>query len=90
MASGPRRPGFYLGVLISGFITGGFLTALLGRFLPDSAAKAFFTAAVTPSVGPFSVDLLVLSFSLGPIGLHVSVLSLVGVVIAYLIARSLF
>jgi hypothetical protein len=37
-----------------------------------------------------SVDLLVVSFTLGPIGLHVSVLSLVGVAIAYLIARSLF
>jgi hypothetical protein len=90
MSSGPRRPGFYLGVLVSGFIVGGFLTALLGRFLPASAAKAFFTATWTPTVGPVSLDLLVVSFSLGPFGLHVSVLSLVGVVIAYLIARSLF
>jgi hypothetical protein len=90
MSSGPRRPGFHLGVLIAGFIVGGFLTALLGRFLPDSAAKTFFTATWTPSIGPVSVDLLVVSFTLGPFGLHVSVLSLVGVVIAYLIARSLF
>ncbi|MFI5209138.1 MAG: DUF4321 domain-containing protein [Gemmatimonadales bacterium] len=90
MASGPRRPGFYLGVLISGFIVGGFLTGLLGRFLPASAAKDFFTAAATPTIGPFSLDLLVVSFTLGPIGLHVSVLSLVGVAIAYFIARSLF
>jgi hypothetical protein len=32
----------------------------------------------------------VLSFTLGPVGLHVSLLSLVGVVLAYLVARSLF
>jgi hypothetical protein len=90
MASGPRRPGFYLGVLVSGFIVGGFLTALLQRFLPESAAKDFFTMAATATIGPVSLDLLVVSFTLGPIGLHVSVLSLVGVAIAYLIARSLF
>ena len=90
MASGPRRPVFYLGVLAIGFVAGGFLTFLLGHFLPPSAARDFFTAAVTPSVGPFSLDLIVVSFTLGPIGLHVSVLSLVGVAIAYFIARSLF
>ncbi len=85
-----RRAGFYLGVLITGFIAGGFLTALLQRFLPESAAKEVFTFAVTPSVGPVSVDLLVIAFTLGPIGIHVSPLSVLGVVIAYLIARSLF
>ena len=90
MPSGPRRPGFYLGVLITGFVAGGFLTAFLRQWLPDSAAKDFFTTAATPVFGPVSADLLVLNFTLGPIGLHVSLLSLIGVLIAYLIARSLF
>jgi hypothetical protein len=36
------------------------------------------------------MDLLVVNFTLGPIGLQVSLLSLVGVLLAYLIARSLF
>jgi hypothetical protein len=36
------------------------------------------------------MDLLVISFTLGPIGLHVSLLSMIGVLVAYLIARSLF
>src|SRR5581483_4792380 len=56
MASGPRRPGFYLGVLITGFIAGGFLTAFLGRWLPESAAKSFFTTTASPTFGPVSVD----------------------------------
>ena len=90
MASGPRRPGFYLGVLLTGFIVGGFLGALLRRYLPESVARDFFTTAVTPTLGPVSVDLLVLSFTLGPIGFNVSLMSLVGVLIAYLVARSLF
>lgn len=90
MASGPRRPRFYLGVLAAGFVTGGLLATLLERFLPESAARSFFTAAVTPTAGPVSVDLLVVSFTLGPVGLHVTVLSLVGVALAYYGARSLF
>ncbi len=44
----------------------------------------------TPTFGPVSMDLLVLNFTIGPIGLYVSLLSLIGVLIAYLIARSLF
>jgi hypothetical protein len=90
MASGPHRPGFYIGVLIVGFIAGGGLTALLRETLPDSAARTFFTSTWTASFGPVSADLLVVNFVLGPIGLHVSLLSLIGVLVAYLIARSLF
>ncbi len=90
MAVGPRRPRFYLGVLTAGFICGGLLTALLERFLPDSAARSFFTFTVSPSFGPVSVDLLVVSFTLGPVALHVSILSVIGVVVAYYAARSLF
>ena len=90
MARGPRRPLFYFGVLATGFVLGGFLQALLRRFLPQGAAKEFFTTAVTPTFGPIHLDLLVVSITLGPIGLEVSLLSVLGVVLAYLIARSLF
>ncbi len=88
--AGPRRPGFYLGVLTAGFIVGGFITALLDRFLPESTFKAFFVSTWTPTVGPVSVDLLVLNFTLGPVGIAVSLLSLAGVMVAYFVARSLF
>ena len=90
MARGPRRPLFYLGVLGSGFVLGGFLHVLLRRFLPQGAAKEFFTTAVTPTFGPVLLDLLVVSITLGPIGLEVSLLSVLGVVVAYFVARSLF
>ncbi len=88
--AGPRRPGFYLGVLTAGFIVGGFITALLDRFLPESTFKAFFVSTWTPTVGPVSVDLLVLNFTLGPVGIAVSLLSLAGVMVAYFVARSPF
>jgi hypothetical protein len=86
----PRTPRFYVVVLATGFITGGLLTQLARRFMPPGAVKQFLTAGVTPSVGPLSLDLVILKLALGPVAIDVSLLSFVGVVIAYLIARSLF
>lgn len=90
MATGPRRPGFYLGVLVTGFILGGFLNALVKAVIPDSVAKQVFTFEASASVGPVSLDLLVFSLTLGPFSVNVSPLAILGVIIAYLIARSLF
>ncbi len=85
-----RRPRFFLAVLASGFIAGGLLTQVARRFLPAGAVKEFLTTGVTPAVGPLPIDLVILKFAIGPVALDVSLLSLVGVLLAYLIARSLF
>ena len=90
MAIGPRRPRFYIGVLTVGVVLGGFLSALLSRFLPAGPAKEFFTWTVSPAVGPFSLNLIIFNLTIGPVMLHVSLLAIVGVVLAYLLARSLF
>ena len=90
MANVPRRPLFYTAVLATGFVLGGFLSAFLERVLPEGAPREVLTFAVTPTFGPVSLDLLVMSLTLGPIGIHVTLLSVVGVVLAYLLARSLF
>ena len=68
----------------------GFVHSLLRRFLPQGPAKEIFTWSVTPTLGPVHMDLLVVSITLGPIGLDVSLLALVGVAIAYYVARSIF
>ena len=81
---------FHALVLASGFIVGGMLQQVGRKFLPPGAAKEFFTTGVTPSLGPMPVDLIILKFALGPIALDVSLLSLLGVLVAYLIARSIF
>lgn len=96
MASRPRssssrhRFGYHLLILAVGFIVGGFMTVFARRFLPPGAVKELLTTGVTPSVGPLGIDLVILKMSLGPIAFDVSLLSLLGVLIAYLIARSLF
>ena len=85
-----RRPLFHGVVLSIGFVVGGFMTLLARKFLPMGAVKEFLTTAFTPSLGPVQVDLIILKFALGPVALDVSFLSLIGVLVAYLIARSLF
>ncbi len=85
-----HRPLFHVMVLASGFVAGGLLTQIARRFLPPGAVKEFLTTGVTPAVGPLPIDLIILKFAVGPVALDVSLLSLLGVLIAYLIARSLF
>jgi hypothetical protein len=81
---------FHVLVLASGFVAGGLLTQVARRFLPAGAVKEFLTTGLTPSIGPLPIDLLILKVTVGPVALDVSLLSLLGVLIAYLIARSLF
>jgi hypothetical protein len=89
-SSSRHRPLFHVIVLSLGFIVGGLMTNVSRKFLPSGAVKEFMTTGVTPQLGPIQIDLIILKFALGPIAMDVSLLSLVGVLIAYLIARSLF
>jgi hypothetical protein len=90
MPQGPRRPRFYFLVLVVGFLVGGYLNAFIKAMLPDSPTKTFFTYSVSPEFGPVPINLLVIHFTIGPVGLELSLLSLIGVVLAYLVAKSLF
>lgn len=88
--SAKHRPGFHALVLTIGFIVGGLLTQVSRRFLPAGPVKEFLTAGVTPSFGPLRIDLIIVNFAVGPVAFDVSLMSLLGVLVAYLIARSLF
>jgi hypothetical protein len=90
VAYNPRGPLFYMWWMAGGFVVGGLLQALLRHYLPQGPAKEFFTSAVTPTLGPVHIDLIVISLTLGPIGFDVSLLAVVGVAIAYFVARSIF
>ncbi len=88
--SSKHRPGFHAIVLAVGFIVGGAMQQAARILFPAGAAKEFLTAGVTASFGPLQIDLVLIRFALGPVAIDVSILSLVGVLVAYLIARSLF
>jgi hypothetical protein len=80
---------FHAIVLAIGFIVGGVLQQAARIMFPAGAAKQFLTSGITPSFGPLPIDLGLIKFSFG-FAIDVSLLSLVGVLVAYLVARSLF
>jgi hypothetical protein len=87
--SSKHRPGFHILVLSIGFVVGSVMQQAARVLFPPGAAKQFLTVGVTPRFGPAEFDLGIIIFSFG-ISLDVSLLSLLGVLVAYLIARSLF
>lgn len=74
--------------LVMGIFLGGLLTKLSELFLPDSVARDFLTTSVAASVGPFHLDLVAVALTLGPLVLTLNVLTLVGVGLVALVARS--
>jgi hypothetical protein len=74
--------------LVIGLFLGGVLTRLSEEFLPDSAAREFLTTSISASVGPLRVDLVAVAFTLGPLVLTLNVLTVVGVAVVGLVARS--
>ena len=74
--------------LVLGLFLGGLLTKLSELFLPDSTAREFLITSVKASVGPFSVDLVAVAFTVGPLVVTLNVLTLVGIGIVAFVARS--
>lgn len=74
--------------LAIGMFLGGLLTRLAESFLPASAARSFLTSSVTAMIGPFYVDLVAVTFTIGPVSFLLNVLTLVGIVIVAVIVRS--
>lgn len=74
--------------IIVGLFIGALFTRLAIRYLPESAGREFLTTAVSASVGPLGIDLVALSFVVGPVVLNLNVLSILGIVIVILIMRS--
>ena len=87
----PRRRNLQrlIWTLVLGLCLGGLFTKLAEIFLPESAARDFLTTSVFSSVGPFSIDLVAVAITLGPLVITLNVLTLVGIGIVASIARSL-
>jgi hypothetical protein len=71
-------------ILVLGFMLGAILTKLSLWFIPEGPFQEFFTTTISASLGPLSVDLLVIAFTLGPVVLNANLFSVAGVlVVAY-------
>ena len=76
-------------ILAAGFLLGAALTKLSVLFLPEGPFLEFFTTTVSASIGPLSMDLLVIAFTVGPLILNVNLFSLAGVVLVAYLTRML-
>lgn len=83
-----RRLGRLLLVTLIGLVLGALLTELAVRFMPDSAAREFFTTSVAAAFGPLVIDLVAIGLTIGPLVFHLNALSFVGIVVVWLGARS--
>lgn len=82
-----RSPWRVVTILVLGFLLGAILTKLSVWFLPEGPFREFFTTTISASIGPLSVDLLILAFTLGPIVLMVNLFSVAGVLLVAYVAR---
>ena len=82
-----RSPWRVVTILAMGFLLGAILTKLSVWFLPEGPFLEFFTTTISASLGPLSVDLLVIAFTLGPLVLNVNLFSVAGVVGVAYVAR---
>ncbi|MDQ3555509.1 MAG: hypothetical protein M3409_01855 [Gemmatimonadota bacterium] len=83
-----RRISRLLLVVLIGLILGALLAELAVRFMPESAARTFFTTSVAAAFGPLVIDLVAVGVTLGPLVFHLNFLSALGVLIVALGARS--
>ncbi len=84
-----RSPWRVVTILVLGFLLGAILTKLSLWFLPEGPFREFFTTTVSASVGPLSMDLIVLAITVGPIALNVNLFSVAGVLLVAYVSRML-
>jgi hypothetical protein len=83
-----RRMGRLLVVVLIGLVLGALLSELAVRFMPDSTARTFFTTSVSAAFGPLVIDLVAVGFTLGPLVVRLDFLSVLGVLVVALAART--
>jgi hypothetical protein len=88
---GRRKPsaGRVALIVAGGMSLGALLTELVALILPPSAAREFFVTTVAASLGPLSLDFLVLALTVGPLIIRLNILSVVGILLLAWFARSL-
>jgi hypothetical protein len=84
-----RSPWRAILILVLGFLVGAILTKLSVLFIPQGPFREFFTTTISASLGPLSVDLLVVAFTVGPLVVNVNLFSVAGVVAVAYLARML-
>lgn len=69
-----------------GAILGTLVGEILGFILPEGVVKQFFLLSKTLSVGPGTLNIIMLQLTLG-LSITLNVISLIGIAIAYYLLR---
>ena len=69
-----------------GAVLGTLVGELLGFILPEGVVKQFFLLSKTLSVGPGTLNIIMLQLTLG-LSITLNVISLIGIAIAYYLLR---
>ncbi|MEA2063071.1 MAG: DUF4321 domain-containing protein [Gemmatimonadota bacterium] len=83
-----KKVSVYIIVLVIGMLIGGYLGEILSSIMPDGVAKDFFLTSVTGNFGPFSINLIILALTLGPLVIKINLVSILGMLIAYYLFKS--
>ena len=73
-------------VLVLGAVIGTLVGEVLGFILPEGVVKQFFLLSKTLSIGPGTVDVIMLSVHVG-FSITLNVISLIGIGVAYYLLR---
>jgi hypothetical protein len=82
-----RRAGRLALAALLGLVIGALMTELAVRFMPESAAREFFTTSVAAAFGPLVIDLVAIGLTMGPLVFNLNALTVVGFIIALLVLR---
>ena len=81
-----RNVGFVFVIIFTGIVLGTAFSQLVGMIVPEGVVRDFFIKSLTIGWQPFTLDLYILSFTLG-FSFDVSVISIVGVAVAWYYLR---
>ncbi|MDP6529848.1 MAG: DUF4321 domain-containing protein [Gemmatimonadota bacterium] len=81
-----RSPGILVFGIILGLLIGAIVGEAIGLILPDGVVKEFFLLSVGTSVGPATVNLVALSFTVG-FTVKINLMAVLGVVFATYLLR---
>lgn len=73
--------GFIIFIIVLGALVGSALGEVLGLILPTGVVKDFFLKSATASIGPGTLDIILLTFTIG-FSLKLNITGVIGIVIA--------
>ena len=73
--------GFIIFIIVIGALVGSALGEVLGLVLPAGVVKDFFLKSATASIGPGTLDIILLTFTIG-FSLKLNITGVIGIVIA--------